>query len=125
MTAALIRALALLLIAGATLSADAADRRVIDAAKHGRTADVRVLVQQHVSVNVREPDGTTALHWTVRADDVESTTLLLHAGASVNAANRYGVTPMALAALNGNPKMVTLLLGAGADPNAESPEGET
>jgi ankyrin repeat protein len=125
MTSALVRASALLAIAGAAASAGAADTRVIDAAKHERAADVRALVQQHVSVEAREPDGTTALHWTVRADDVESTKLLLRAGASVNTANRYGVTPMALAALNGNPTMITLLLGAGADPNAASPEGET
>jgi uncharacterized protein len=125
MAVALTRVSVLLLVAGVAASAGAADTRIIAAAKQGQAADLRMLIQQHVNVQVREADGTTALHWAVRGDDVESTKLLLHAGASVSAANRYGVTPIALAALNGSPKMVTLLLAAGADPNAASPEGET
>ena len=43
-------------------------------------------------------DGTTALHWAVRSDDLETADLLIRAGANVSAANREGVTPMQLAA---------------------------
>ena len=49
-----------------------------------------------------EADGTTALHWAVRADDLELVRLLLRAGANARAANRYGVTPLQLAATNGS-----------------------
>lgn len=72
-----------------------------------------------------DADGTTALHWAVRADDVDLARALLRAGAEARVANRYGVTPLALAAVNGNADMVKLLLRAGADPNAASGEGET
>ena len=65
--------------------------------------------------NAAEADGTTPLHWAVRADDLETVALLLEAGANANAANRYGVTPLSLAAVNGNAAMIEALLAAGAD----------
>ncbi|HEV8396757.1 MAG TPA: ankyrin repeat domain-containing protein [Vicinamibacterales bacterium] len=74
---------------------------------------------------VANPDGTTALHWAVRAGDAAAVKRLLRAGAKVNAANRYGVTPLALAAMNGDAAMITALVDAGADVNAERGEGET
>ena len=48
------------------------------------------------------PDGTTALHWAVRADDLQKVESLLRAGANANAVDRYGITPLNLAAVNGN-----------------------
>jgi ankyrin repeat protein len=72
-----------------------------------------------------DADGTTELHWAVRADDADLVRTLLRAGADAQAANRYGVTPLALAAVNGNAAMMKLLLRAGADPNAAAGEGET
>ena len=109
----------------ASLAAVGADTPLIEAAKNGRPAEVRALVRQHVDVNARETDGTTALHWAVRADDLESATLLIHAGARIDAVNRYGVAPLSLAAVNGNAAIVSLLLNSGADPDTASPEGET
>lgn len=74
---------------------------------------------------IPDPDGTTALHWAVRHDDLATAVALIKGGADVKAANRYGVTPMGLAALNGNPAMIRALLDAGADPNTANPGGET
>jgi uncharacterized protein len=120
------RSVALLaLLSAVSPAADGADLRLIHAARDGRIVEVRALVRQHVDVNASEADGTTALHWAVRADDVESTRLLLRAGARADISNRYGLAPLALAAANGNPAIVTLLLDAGADPDTASPEGET
>jgi uncharacterized protein len=67
----------------------------------------------------------TALHWAVRADDLETTQTLIRAGANVSAANRYGVTPLSLAATNGSPIITRTLLKAGANVNAAGPDGET
>lgn len=99
--------------------------RLIDAIKSGNRSAIRVLAKQAQLVNVREPDGTTPLHWAARADDLETVRLLLGAGADAQAANRYGVTPLALAAVNGNPAVISALIEAGADVNAALPEGET
>ncbi|HMF97930.1 MAG TPA: ankyrin repeat domain-containing protein, partial [Vicinamibacterales bacterium] len=89
-----------------------------DAAMNGHRDVVRALLQKHVDVNAPQADGTTALHWAVRRDDVEMADLLIRAGARVGAVNRDGATPMQLAALNGNASMLELLIAAGADPNA-------
>jgi ankyrin repeat protein len=79
-----------------------------------------------VSVVAQEPgDGTTALHWAVQANDIQSATALIKAGAKVTVANRLGVTPLMLAAINGSAPMIDALLKAGANPNDVSPEGET
>ena len=100
---------------------------VVAAAKSGNEAAVRALIEKHANVNAAEPDGTTALHWSVKAANVTLTGILLRSGANPNATNRYGVTPLSLAASAGNAPILGLLLKAGADvKNAESalPDGE-
>ena len=101
------------------------DTRLAEAASKRDTAAVRALLGQHVDVNTPGPDGTSALHWIVRVDDLETARLLVRAGADATRPNRYGVTPLALAASNGNAPMLALLLEAGADPNGADPTGET
>ena len=61
-----------------------------------------------------DADGTTPLHWAVRANDLAAVQRLLHEGANPDAANRYGVTPLALAAENASAPMVGTLLKSGA-----------
>ena len=120
-------AISWLLVIASVVTAHAAgnDVRLIDAVKAGNRDMVRTLVGQRVDVNVREVDGTTALHWAVRADDADMATSLMRAGAAANVANRYGVTPLLLAATNGNATLIDALVKAGADPNAALPEGQT
>src|SRR5665213_1640767 len=76
-------------------------------------------------VNAPEADGTTPLHWAVRADDLAKVNKLLAADADPKFSNRYGVTPLYLACQNADPAMIERLLKAGADANAVSTEGET
>jgi ankyrin repeat protein len=102
-----------------------ADMRLADAAMKGDTAAVRTLVQQKVDVNAPGKDGTPALHWVVRVDDLDTAQLLIRAGADVKFADRYGVTPLYLACSNGNAAMIKALLDAGADANTVDPTGET
>jgi len=105
--------------------AGAADVPLIEAVTHGQRETIRTLIRQHTDVDAREADGTTALHWAARADDLETVQLLIRAGARVDAPNRYGVTPLSLAALNGSAAIVGALLEANANPNAALPAGET
>lgn len=109
--------LALLLVAG--------ELRLPEAAKQQNRAALTELLGQKADPNAAQVDGTTALHWAARNDDLETAKLLLRAGAKAGAANRYGVTPLALACTNGSGAMVKLLLDAGADPNTTLPGGET
>ena len=98
---------------------------LIESVRTGDRAAVRAALGQSPDLRAADPDGTTALHWAALADDLETVSLLLEAGASAGAANRYGVTALSLAAENGNAPMIRVLLRAGADPNTTLPEGET
>ena len=115
--------LALLLLT--SVAASAADVRLIDAVKGGNKPLAQTLIQQRVDVNSSEADGTTALHWAVRLQDLQTTDALIRAGAKVGTSNRYGVTALYLASLNGNASIVESLLKAGADANSALPDGET
>ena len=96
----------------------AANSELADAAMKGDKAAVRSLLQKKANVNAAQSDGTTALHWAVRLDDLETADLLIRSGANVSAATRAGATPLELAAINGSAAMVEKLLAAGANPNA-------
>src|SRR5262245_54675078 len=119
---------ATLLIAALPVSGIAAgaepDATLAEAAMHRDISAVRSLVAKKVDVNATGPDGTTALQWMIRIDDIETSKLLLAAGADPKKANRLGVTPIALAAANGNTDMLRLLLDHGVDPNTIDPNGE-
>jgi uncharacterized protein len=106
-------------------SVKAATSDIADAAMKRNMSVLRSLLQK-ADVNAAQTDGTTALHWAVRLDDLEMADLLIRAGANVKATNRLGVTPLSLACINGNAAMIEKLLKAGADPNAALSElGET
>jgi ankyrin repeat protein len=116
-------------VQNAAPKAPQSDTRLADAAMKRDMAAVRALldqeIDQKVDVNVPGKDGTPALHWLVRVDDLDSARLLLRAGADATRASRTGVTPLYLACANGNAAMIRLLLDAGADANAPDPTGET
>ncbi len=113
----------LLLMASSGLRAT--DLRLVEAAQNGDRAAIVSLLAQHAAVNTTSADGTTALHWAVRSDDLESAELLIRAGADVHARNRRGVAPLDLACQNGSAAMIEKLLAAGADPNAAGSDGQT
>lgn len=99
---------------------------VADAAMRGDREAVRAALARKADVNIPQMDGTTALHWAVERDDLETTDILLRAGARVTVQTREGVTPLQLAATNGNGMMIDRLVKAGADPNAAlTPTGDT
>jgi ankyrin repeat protein len=112
--------------AGASSARDAArvmgptvnhDSPVADAARRQDKQAVLSLVAKKADVNAIQPDGATALHWAVYAEDAETTAVLIRAGANVNVRNNYGVSPLAIAAKHANPNILGQLMKAGADPN--------
>jgi uncharacterized protein len=86
---------------------------------------VRNLIRQKADVNASAPDGTTPLHWAVRANDLAMVEALLAAGAEPQARDRYGLTPVSLACSNANSAILAKLLDAGADRNSPDPQGTT
>ena len=100
------------------------DAPLADAAKRRDIGAVRTLLAKKADVNATGPDGTTALAWTIRIDDLETSKMLLAAGADPKKANRLGVTPIALAAANGNVDILRVLLDAGVDANTIDPNNE-
>jgi ankyrin repeat protein len=101
------------------------DSRLVDAAMKRDRDAVRTLLDQKADVDAVGADGSSALLWLVRVDDLELARRVVRAGASPTRPNSYGVTPLFLACSNGNAQMIRLLLDAGADPNGPDPTGET
>jgi ankyrin repeat protein len=102
----------------------AAPSPLADAVEHRDTAAIRTLLADS-AIDAPQPDGTTALHWAARHDDLATAKSLLASKANPNATNRYGVTPLSLACTNGSAPLVTALLDAGADANLTLRGGET
>src|SRR5262245_36264469 len=92
---------------------------------NGDRAAVRALLQKKADVNAAQVDGSTAMHWAVYRNDVETADLLLAAGANVRAATREGVTALAMVSQQGQVAMAEKLLKGGADARERGPNGET
>lgn len=116
---------ALLLAVAAGAQTPLTPTPLLEAAKAGDAATLRMLIGQKADVNAAAPDGSTALHWASHRNDLDSVKLLLAAGANVNAATDLGVTPLWTAAENGSAPVVRALLDAKADPNIALFSGET
>ena len=114
-TSRLVRLSVALAISGVCSYGAAAE--LADAIQHNQRSQALDLLKQKPDVNAKQVDGTTALHWAVRADDLPLVESLLKAGADVKAANRSGISATYLACENGSDKMLDLLLRSGADAN--------
>jgi ankyrin repeat protein len=75
--------------------------------------------------NARDPNGTTALSYTVITGSPCRVARLLEAGADVELANKWGVTPLMFAADNDRAGIAETLLLHGADPHRHSATHET
>jgi|SRR5579871_3753633 len=102
-----------------------ADLRLLDAAKNGDAELTARLLKEHVDVNGRAGDGSTALAWAAYRNNLKIADLLIGAGANAGLANEEGATPLHLACTNRSAAMVERLLSAGANANAALLNGET
>jgi len=112
--------------AAAPLQAVPPQSALAEAVKRRDTAGLRALLKQGADVNAAEGDGTTALHWAAMNGDVETTRMLLYAGANVKATTRLGGhTPLLMVSRLGNAAMMKTLIEGGADPNQPTTNGTT
>ncbi|TWU41014.1 ankyrin repeat domain-containing protein [Novipirellula artificiosorum] len=98
---------------------------IADAAQSQQWQRVSDLISQGHSPSDPQPDGMTAIHWSVFHQNVTTTRQLIEAGANVNATTRYDITPLSIACSAGNAKLVGTLLEASADANATQTGGVT
>ena len=106
-------------VLAALLGSGASAADLADAVMRGDTETARRLIAERVEPNdPPHADGTPALLWAARRDDVGMARALPEAGAGATAETRIGVTPLRLAAINGSAAMLEVLLAAGADANA-------
>jgi ankyrin repeat protein len=127
-------------VCAAGIAAAESDSQLVAAVKAGNRQAVRALLRQPDKVNQPAVDGTTALHWAVRADpntalpegettvmtaartgSVAALNVLLAHGANVNAREGWlGETALMWAAVENHPAALQLLIEAGADIDARS-----
>jgi ankyrin repeat protein len=99
----------------------AADSPVADAAMREDRETVRAMLQKGVDVNASQGDGMTAPHWAAEHGDIETTEMLLYAGANPKAVTRIGqYTALHIAAREGHALVAEKLLKAGALVNAKT-----
>ena len=117
---------------GNTALINAAGGKLVETTRGGmlglaeNPAIVAVLLAAGADVNARST--TTPLHQAAFAEDLESVTMLLEAGAGIHAMDSDGKTPLLAAADYGgfrNPEILEALVEAGADVNDRDQVGRT
>eukprot|EP00656_Telonema_subtile_P014202 TRINITY_DN17248_c0_g1_i1.p1 TRINITY_DN17248_c0_g1~~TRINITY_DN17248_c0_g1_i1.p1 ORF type:complete len:281 (-),score=75.90 TRINITY_DN17248_c0_g1_i1:300-1142(-) len=89
------------------------------AAMTGDSDALEALLADGVSIDIKDSQGLTPLHWAVLSGDEGTVRVLCEAGAEVNAGtNSFGVTPMHIAAGLCIPGMIQLLAMAGGSTEA-------
>ncbi len=96
--------------------------QLVTAARAGKSARVRTLLDSGADANAANRGGWTALAYSAARGDSEGVQALLEAGADVDRSNREaarGLTPLTYAARGGHRVTARILLEAGADVNAQ------
>lgn len=107
-------------------ASDGPQRTLVDLVREGKRDSVlAAITSPHVDVNVRAPDGSTALMWAVFAADHEMVDALLKAGAKVNVVNDYGASALTEAIRLQDMALFKRLLDAGADVNVRNLDNQT
>jgi len=98
----------------------------IKAVVNGSIDDVRLFVEQGVSVYAKDGFGKTLLfHAVENHSDINVMKYLVENGADVNASTRDGWTPLFEASYDSSIEIVKFLVDCGADPNKKTREGMT
>src|SRR6266513_1845337 len=101
------------------------NKKLLDAAEAGDTAEVRSLLREGANPNAKGGYGSTALMGAAVRGHTETVRALLEKGAEVNAKGNTGRTALMEAALEGYTETVRTLLEKGAEVNAKDNAGWT
>jgi ankyrin repeat protein len=103
-----------------------AQESLADLVKAGkREAVLAAITSPDVDVNVKEPDGSTALMYATYNVDRELVAALLKAGAKADVINNFGASALSEAVKLSDVEMVRMLLDAGADANSRNQDNQT
>ncbi len=95
------------------------------AARSGKLAALKLLLEKGAEINHRMIDGSTPLFTAVSKNRNDTARELITRGADVALAGQSDVTPLAAAAFNGNAEIAALLIARGADPKALDSTGKS
>lgn len=98
-----------------------ANEQLLDAAAKGMPGAVESALANGADINVKDATGATPLIIAARADDLQTSKLLLHRGARVNVCAPGWGTALTRAAILDDIDLVRALLDEGADPNLAAP----
>lgn len=91
----------------------------------GTLAELEVLLEAGIDINMRDELGETLLHKMQYRNKPECVAAILKHGGDINARDRNGDTALHEAVIHNKPDMVRLLLKAGADSSACNEDGKT
>ncbi|HEV8014540.1 MAG TPA: ankyrin repeat domain-containing protein [Stellaceae bacterium] len=98
---------------------------VAQAARHDKTEDVILLLQQGKRPDTVDGTGQTALGYAAQFGDTQMAQALLHYNAPVDAKDQFGNTPMHWAAQRGATEIIQMLVDAKATVDAANQQGVT
>ncbi|KAG9459183.1 hypothetical protein H6P81_003691 [Aristolochia fimbriata] len=94
-------------------------------AREGETTDLLKYIEDGVSVNLRDSEGRSPLHWAVDRGHVNNVELLIRKGADVNIQDDEGQTPLHYAALCDREAIAKLLVEHSAGLDIKDNDGNT
>lgn len=95
------------------------------AAREGEVDNLLRHINNNVSVNLRDSEGRTPLHWSVDRGHFNVAEILLHRNADVNAKDNEGQTPLHYAAVCEREAVAELLIKHNADPDTKDIDGNS
>lgn len=81
-------------------------------AVHGQLKEVKRLLSEGASIDIKDQYGNTPLHAAAWSGNVKGAKFLLQRGANVNVKNQFGFTPLHSASYNGHVILIYMLIRA-------------
>ncbi|CAI9086931.1 OLC1v1020867C1 [Oldenlandia corymbosa var. corymbosa] len=94
-------------------------------AREGDKDNLLKCIETGVSINIKDSEGRTPLHWAVDRGHLNVAELLLDRGADVNAKDNEGQTPLHYAAVCERPALAELLVKHNADTEIKDSDGSS